>query len=96
MAHELGLGDLGQLRRPLAAAPSGSSSSIGTSGTSSSGDGATNDRRPSRERSKIVIVSAWFTRDPSSRAGDDAREPVDLPFVRRSVIATSRPSSYSG
>ena len=97
VAHELGLGDLGQLRRPLAA------------GTLRQ---ELLDRylrhlvlgRRRHERPP-ALARALEDRDrvALAHAGTPSRVPATTrasrsicSFVRRSVIATSRPSSYSG
>ena len=94
-------------RAARAGRAAGSSSSSGTSGTSSAG--AANALRPSRERSKIVTVSSSRRgssgvaligppppRAPARGASTSSASRSMSCRVRRSVIATSSPSSYSG
>ena len=106
VAHDLGLGDLGQPRR-LLAAQARMAAARRAGARARRARGATNARRPGCERSKIVSSSsaAQIMRAPAhSRGCARPRPPPSSASasrsmsarVRRSVIATSSPSSCSG
>ena len=98
VAHQLGLA------RPRAARPgrsrtcdAGSSSATGTSGTSGRGrrESAPPRARALEDRHRLVARSSLTRPPPPARRRGAASRSMSS-RVRRSVIATSRPSSYSG